>query len=81
MNIIGYIYFYVYYLFFIKDILEEFMFIFLFKWVDRNIDFEIKIILELLDFLDNLFSLKDLEVIFMRLEFEGMFDINFYLIN
>ena len=70
-----------YHSFFTKDTSEESMFTFLPKWVDRNIDSEIKITPELLDSLDNPFSLKDLEAISMRLESEGMSDTNPHLIN
>lgn len=64
-----------------KIFLERFILIFMLKWVDKDIDFEIKVILELLDFLDNLFSLKDLEVIFIRLKFEEKIEVNIYVKN
>ncbi|MDE5103439.1 MAG: hypothetical protein O4807_10795 [Trichodesmium sp. St19_bin2] len=81
LNIIGHTYPYAYHSFFTKDTSEESMFTFLPKWVDGNIDSEIKITPELLDSLDNPFSLKDLEAISMRLESESISDTNPHLIN
>ncbi|MCL2925790.1 MAG: hypothetical protein MGG11_00065 [Trichodesmium sp. MAG_R03] len=81
LNIIGHIYPYAYHSFFTKNRSEESILTFMPKWVDGNIDSEIKITPELLDSLDNPFSLKDLEAISIRLESEGISNPNINVIN
>ncbi|MGD1806981.1 hypothetical protein ACP6PL_16300 [Dapis sp. BLCC M126] len=70
LNVIGHIYPYAYHSFFTKSRQEESTLTFMPKWIDRDIDSEIKITPELLDSLDNPFNLKDLETISIRLESE-----------
>ena len=81
LNVIGHIYPYAYHSFFTKNRSEESILTFMPKWVDKNIDSEIKITPGLLESLDNPFSLKDLEAISIRLESEGSSNPNTNVIN
>ena len=81
LNVIGHIYPYAYHSFFTKSRQEESTLTFMPKWIDRDIDSEIKITPELLDSLDNPFNLKDLEAISMRLESERISEVNTYVRN
>ncbi|NEQ36328.1 MAG: hypothetical protein F6K40_08550, partial [Okeania sp. SIO3I5] len=81
LNVIGHIYPYAYHSFFTKSPQEESTLTFMPKWIDRDIDSEIKITPELLDSLDNPFSLKDLEAISIRLESEEISEANTPVIN
>ena len=81
LNVIGHIYPYAYHSFFTKNRSEESILTFMPKWVDGNIDSEIKITPELLESLDNPFSLKDLEAISTRLESERSSNPNTNVIN
>jgi tetratricopeptide (TPR) repeat protein len=81
LNIIGHIYPYAYHSFFTKIPSERSILTFMPKWVDKDIDSEIKVTPELLDSLDNPFSLKDLEAISIRLKSEEKIEANTYVKN
>ncbi len=67
--------------FFTKIPSERSILTFMPKWVDKDIDSEIKVTPELLDSLDNPFSLKDLEAISIRLKSEEKIEANTYVKN
>ena len=71
LNVEGHIYPYAYHSFFTKSRPDESTLTFMPKWVDGNIDAEIKVTPELLDSLDNPFDLEDLEEISQRLDLES----------